>query len=64
MGLEVDEIARLVGIAEPPVCPLCSSELPWDWAAASVVTQDETGEEAVIISYHCSACDVIIHTFA
>jgi len=65
MGLSMQDIARLVVELEPPVCPVCNVKGFADWAAAQVISPPE-GEvgEAVIITYHCKACDTSIHTFA
>lgn len=64
MGLEIQEIAQRVVDNEPPQCPFCGNEDPFDSAAASVVRDDENDSEALIISYHCARCGVVVHTFA
>lgn len=64
MGLRMDEIAQIVVLAEPPQCPLCGKPDFADWAAASVAKNEDTEEEAVLVSYHCEGCGSIVHTFA
>jgi len=65
MGLTMPEIAQMVLDLEPPRCPVCQTPDFADSAAVQVLQPPE-GEvgEAIIISYHCKGCDILIHTFA
>ena len=63
MGLDMQSIAKLVVELEPKRCPACNALDSFDTAMATPVPGEKSDKEILLVSYHCTRCDTIIHTF-